>query len=180
MAGKSICSHSDILPEVVALFFILRADCCILLHFPPSDTGRSMHVTFSAEEIAFRDEVRRFFREQIPEDIHARQRQHVPLNREDQLRFQKALYARGWAGYNWPVEYGGTGWSLVQKYLFQKEMADANMPAIVPFGLGMVGPIIYTYGSEEQKQRFLPDILASNTWWCQGYSEPDPARISPR
>ncbi|MDH4126691.1 MAG: acyl-CoA dehydrogenase family protein [Gammaproteobacteria bacterium] len=131
-----------------------------------------MHVTFSAEEIAFRDEVRKFFRDQIPEDIHSRQRQHVPLSREHQQRFQKALYARGWAGYNWPVEYGGTGWSLVQKYLFQKEMADANMPAIVPFGLGMVGPIIYTYGSAEQKQRFLPDILASNTWWCQGYSEP--------
>lgn len=131
-----------------------------------------MHVTFSNEEIAFRDEVRAFFRDQIPQDIHEKQRQRVPLSREDQVRFQKALHAKGWAGYNWPVEYGGTGWSLVQKYLFQIEMADANMPVIVPFGLGMVGPIIYTYGSEEQKQRFLPDILASSVWWCQGYSEP--------
>lgn len=131
-----------------------------------------MHVTFSKEEIAFRDEVRRFFRDQIPADIHEKQHQRVPLSREHQVRFQKALHAKGWAGYNWPVEYGGTGWSLVQKYLFQIEMADANMPVIVPFGLGMVGPIIYTYGSSEQKQRFLPDILASNVWWCQGYSEP--------
>ncbi|MDA1064303.1 MAG: acyl-CoA dehydrogenase family protein [Proteobacteria bacterium] len=131
-----------------------------------------MHVTFSAEELAFRDELGAFFQEKVPQDIHDNQRQHVPLSRDNQLRFQKALYAKGWAGYNWPVEYGGTGWSLVQKYLFQKEMADANMPPIVPFGLGMVGPIIYTYGSAEQKQRFLPDILASNAWWCQGYSEP--------
>ena len=132
-----------------------------------------MHVTFTAEELAFRAEVRTFFQTQIPADIHDKQRQRIPLSRDDQLRFQKALYARGWAGYNWPVEYGGTGWTLVQKYLFQVEMADANMPAIIPFGLGMVGPIIYTFGSEAQKQRFLPDILASDTWWCQGYSEPN-------
>jgi len=132
-----------------------------------------MHVTFTAEELAFRAEVRTFFQTQIPADIHDKQRQRIPLTRDDQLRFQKALYARGWAGYNWPVEYGGTGWTLVQKYLFQLEMADANMPAIMPFGIGMVGPIIYTYGTEAQKQRFLPDILASKVWWCQGYSEPN-------
>lgn len=100
------------------------------------------------------------------------QDQNVPLEPEDQIRFQKALFDKGWAGYNWPVEYGGTGWSLVQKYIFQTEMADANMPYIIPFGLGMVGPIVYTFGTDAQKQRFLPDILASNVWWCQGYSEP--------
>jgi alkylation response protein AidB-like acyl-CoA dehydrogenase len=131
-----------------------------------------MHVTFTAEELAFRDEVRTFFRNEVPAVIRDKQQQHVPLERDDMVAFQKALFAKGWAGYNWPVEYGGTGWSLVQKYLFQKEMADADMPAIVPFGLGMVGPIIYSYGSAEQKQRFLPDILASSAWWCQGYSEP--------
>ena len=131
-----------------------------------------MHVTFSAEEVAFRNELRTFFRTEVAEDIQDKQRQGVPLEAADMVRFQKALYAKGWAGYNWPVEYGGTGWSLVQKYLFQAEMADANMPRIIPFGLGMVGPIIYTFGSDAQKQRFLPDILASNVWWCQGYSEP--------
>jgi len=131
-----------------------------------------MHVSFSAEELAFRDELRTFFNTEVPQDIRDKQGLGKPLSSEDQVRFQKALYARGWAGYNWPVEYGGTGWSLVQKYLFQAEMADANMPVIVPFGLGMVGPIIYTFGSEAQKQRFLPDILASDVWWCQGYSEP--------
>jgi alkylation response protein AidB-like acyl-CoA dehydrogenase len=131
-----------------------------------------MQVTFTAEELAFREELRDFFRNDVPQDIREKQDQCVPLQPEDQVRFQKALYAKGWAGFNWPMEYGGTGWSLIQKYLFQIEMANAHMPAIIPFGLGMVGPIIYTFGNEEQKQRFLPDILASNVWWCQGYSEP--------
>ena len=73
---------------------------------------------------------------------------------------------------NWPEEYGGTGWSPVQKYIFANEMAAVNAPVIIPFGVSMVGPVIYTFGSEEQKQRYLPDIRASNVWWCQGYSEP--------
>jgi alkylation response protein AidB-like acyl-CoA dehydrogenase len=131
-----------------------------------------MRVTFNDDELAFQDEVRAFFRDQLPADIADKQRLGVPLERDDFIRFQKALFARGWAGYNWPVEYGGTGWTPVQKYIFGVEMAAANAPAVIPFGLGMVGPVIYTFGSEEQKQRFLPDILESNVWWCQGYSEP--------
>lgn len=131
-----------------------------------------MHVTFTEEELAFRHEVREFFRNEIPQDIHDMQAQNVELEPQDQIRFQKALFDKGWAGYNWPVEYGGTGWSLVQKYIFQTEMANADVPVFIPFGVGMVGPVIYTFGTDEQKQRFLPDILESNVWWCQGYSEP--------
>ncbi len=131
-----------------------------------------MHITFTDEEVAFRDEVRSFFRKEMPQDIVEKQRLSIPLDREDYVRFQKALYDKGWAGINWPVEYGGTGWTTVQKYIFGTEMADADAPGIIPFGLGMVGPVIYTFGSEAQKERFLPDILASNVWWCQGYSEP--------
>ena len=131
-----------------------------------------MNVTFSEQELAFRDEVRAFFRDEFPADIRDKQDQGIPLERDDFVRFQKCLYERGWAGVNWPVEHGGTGWTPVQKYIFLTEMAEANAPEIIPFGLSMVGPVIYTYGSEEQKQRFLPDILASNVWWCQGYSEP--------
>jgi alkylation response protein AidB-like acyl-CoA dehydrogenase len=131
-----------------------------------------MQVTFTADELAFRDEVRAFFRDEMPAGIAEKQQHGVPLDREDHIRFQKAVFEKGWAGYNWPVEYGGTGWSTVQKFIFATEMADANAPDIIPFGLGMVGPVIYTFGSEEQKQRFLPDILESNVWWCQGYSEP--------
>ncbi len=131
-----------------------------------------MKVTYSAEELAFRDEVREFFATDYPQDILDKQNRGIPLTRDDFVRSMKAIYERGWAGVNWPVEYSGTGWTPVQKHLFAIEMAEANVPDMVPFGLNMVGPIIYTYGSEEQKQRFLPDILAANVWWCQGYSEP--------
>ena len=131
-----------------------------------------MNVTLSADELAFRDEVRAFFRDGVPEDIRRKQEQGVILEREDHIRFQKLLAKKGWAGINWPVEYGGTGWTPVQKYLFATEMAEADAPDIVPFGLSMVGPVIYTFGNDEQKRRFLPDILESNVWWCQGYSEP--------
>lgn len=131
-----------------------------------------MNVTFTSEEIAFRDEVRRFFREQYPSDILEKQNLGIPMTKDDYVRSMKALYEKGWAGVNWPVEYGGTGWTAIQKYLFATEMANANAPDSLPFGLNMVGPVIYTFGNDEQKQRFLPDILASNVWWCQGYSEP--------
>lgn len=131
-----------------------------------------MHVSLTPEESAFRDEVRAFFRDEVPRDIHDKQARHIALDPEDQVRFQKILYEKGWAAPNWPVEHGGTGWTLVQKHIFETEMANSNMPRIVPFGLGMVGPVIYSFGNDEQKQRFLPDILQSNVWWCQGYSEP--------
>ena len=131
-----------------------------------------MHVTFSDEELAFREEVRSFFRDEYPEDIRDKQRKGIETSPEDQVRWQQLLYEKGWAGVNWPVEYGGTGWTPVQKYIFATEEANANAPVIIPFGLSMVGPVIYTFGNEEQQQRFLPDILASRVWWCQGYSEP--------
>jgi alkylation response protein AidB-like acyl-CoA dehydrogenase len=131
-----------------------------------------MHVTFSKEELEFQQEVRAFFRDEIPEDIREMQDSGIELPPEAQVRWQQLLYKKGWAGLNWPVEYGGTGWTPVQKYIYANEEANANAPVIVPFGLSMVGPVIYSFGSEEQKQRFLPDILASKVWWCQGYSEP--------
>ena len=131
-----------------------------------------MNVNLTAEEIAFRDEVRAFFAEKYPADIRDKFDRGIPLTREDTIRWQKVLYEQGWFAVNWPEEYGGTGWTPVQKYIFADEMAAVNAPAVVPFGVSMVGPVIYTFGSEEQKQRYLPDILASNVWWCQGYSEP--------
>jgi alkylation response protein AidB-like acyl-CoA dehydrogenase len=131
-----------------------------------------MNVTLTDEELAFRDELRAFFRDEMPDGIAEKKRLGVALDREDYVNFQKALFRKGWAGYNWPVEYGGTGWTAVQKYIFGIEMAQADAPGIITFGLGMVGPVIYTFGNEEQKRRFLPDILESNIWWCQGYSEP--------
>lgn len=131
-----------------------------------------MHVTFSPEELAFQEEVRAFFRDEYPEDIRQKRDSGLELEPKDQIRWQQLLHKKGWAGINWPVEYGGTGWTPVQKYIYANEEANANAPLVVPFGLSMVGPVIYTFGNDEQKQRFLPDILASKVWWCQGYSEP--------
>ena len=131
-----------------------------------------MHVSFTNEENDFQKEVNTFFNEKYPADIKEKQNKSVPLEKDDFIRWQKTLYEQGWAAPNWPVEYGGTGWTPVQKYIFANENAKANAPAIVPFGLGMVGPVIYTYGNEPQKKKFLPGILSSDVWWCQGYSEP--------
>lgn len=131
-----------------------------------------MHVTFSQEELAFQEEVRSFFRDEYPDDIREKQDRNIELLPEDFIRWQQLLHSKGWAGVNWPVEFGGTGWTPVQKYIFAVEEANANAPIVIPFGLSMVGPVIYTFGNEEQQQRFLPDILASKVWWCQGYSEP--------
>ncbi|NNF67620.1 MAG: pimeloyl-CoA dehydrogenase large subunit, partial [Gammaproteobacteria bacterium] len=131
-----------------------------------------MNVKLSAAELAFQQEVRHFFENEYPQDILDKTRRGIEMQREDYVRGQKALFNKGWAGINWPVEYGGTGWSATQKYVFFNEMARAEAPMIIPFGLGMVGPVIYTFGNEEQKNRFLPNILSSNSWWCQGYSEP--------
>ena len=131
-----------------------------------------MQVSFSDAELEFQDEVRRFFTHEIPAEIRSAMDAGAGLSPELQVRWQKTLYEKGWAAPNWPEEYGGTGWTPVQKYIFAREEGHANAPFVIPFGLSMVGPVIYTFGSEAQKQRFLPDILASNVWWAQGYSEP--------
>lgn len=131
-----------------------------------------MHVSLSDEEREFQQEVRRFFAEQYPDDLRAKSNAGIHWSREDYVRWQRILHEQGWSAINWPVEFGGTGWTPVQHYVYANEMAAANAPDIVPFGVKMVGPIIYTYGSDEQKARFLPEIRSSEAWWCQGYSEP--------
>ncbi len=131
-----------------------------------------MNVNLTEQDLAFRDEVRKFLAEKYPADIREKRDHSIALSREEMVRWQKVLHEQGWFAVNWPPEYGGTGWSVVRQYIFANELAAANAPNIVPFGVKMVGPIIYTFGTEEQKERFLPDILASNVWWCQGYSEP--------
>jgi len=131
-----------------------------------------MNVTFTADDVAFRSEVRDYFENDFPQDILEKQRKEIPLEPEDLIRWHKNIFEKGWAAPNWPVEHGGAGWNSVQKYIFADEQARVNAPPYLPFGVSMVGPIIYTFGNEEQKRRFLPDILEFNTWWCQGYSEP--------
>lgn len=130
-----------------------------------------MDTKFTPEDLAFRDEVRAFLDANLTDEV----RQATVGGSVDptiMVQWQKKLHEKGWIAPSWPKEYGGTGWSITQNYIFDTECAMSGAPAAVPFGLKMVGPVIYTFGSQEQKDRFLPDILQSNVWWCQGYSEP--------
>ncbi len=131
-----------------------------------------MQISFTEAELEFQAEVRKFLTQDYPQDILEKAANRQSLNPDDLVRSQKALFERGWAAPNWPVEYGGTGWSATEKFIFEEERCKVGVPRFIPFGVKMAAPIIYTYGTDEQKQRFLPDILASNVWWCQGYSEP--------
>lgn len=131
-----------------------------------------MDLEYSKEELAFQEEVRSFVEQKLPADIRTKMDLGLPLAKDDFVRWQKILYERGWIAPNWPVEYGGTGWTPTQNYIFDNEMGAAGALPVMPFGLKMVAPVIYTFGTKQQKERFLPDILASNVWWCQGYSEP--------
>ena len=131
-----------------------------------------MDLNFSAEDLAFRDEVRSFITDHYPAALKAKSEEGEELSKEDFLSWHRALAAKGWAGIAWPVEYGGTGWTSVQRYIFAEESARADAMRLLPFGLNMVGPVIYTFGTPEQKAKFLPRILSGDDWWCQGYSEP--------
>jgi hypothetical protein len=132
-----------------------------------------MNIDFSPEELAFQEEARQFLEEKYPKRIQEKVRKGLHLVKEDWVEWQKILYEKGWAAVNWPVEYGGTGWTPTQKYIWSNECAKASALEVMAFGIKMVAPVIYTFGNDEQKKRFLPDILASNVWWCQGYSEPN-------
>ena len=130
-----------------------------------------MDTSFAPEDLAFRDEVRAFFAEQFDEELQALLQQPESY-KEARVIWQKRLHAQGWIAPSWPVEHGGTGWNTTQKFIYETERAAAGIPDVVPFGLTMVGPVIYAFGNDEQKERFLPRILSSDDWWCQGYSEP--------
>ena len=92
---------------------------------------------------------------------------------EEIVRWQKILHNKGWFAINWPTEFSGyKELSVTEKYILQEELAKANTPTTIPFGMGMCAPVIYSFGTEDQKQKYLPSILNSDIWWCQGYSEP--------
>ncbi|MGE0221896.1 MAG: acyl-CoA dehydrogenase family protein [Acetobacteraceae bacterium] len=131
-----------------------------------------MDLGFTDEELAFREEARRFFRTEIPESIRAKVAEGEGLTKDDWVTSQRVLHKHGWAAVNWPVQWGGKDWSPVQVYLYQDEMQQANVPTPIPFNVSMVGPVIAQFGSEEQKQRFLPATASAEIFWCQGFSEP--------
>ncbi len=132
-----------------------------------------MDINFSAQDLEFRDEVRQFFaNEYKPTQVSPEGVKPEDDYKDAIIRWQKKLYAKGWIAPGWPKEYGGTGWTVTQKFIYETERGAAGIPDVVPFGLKMVAPVIYTFGTEEQKAKFLPRILSSDDWWCQGYSEP--------
>jgi alkylation response protein AidB-like acyl-CoA dehydrogenase len=135
-------------------------------------TGDGMDLDYSADELAFRDTVREWLRAHLPDDLRARVARYDPLSRDDLARWHAILAARRWIAPAWPVEWGGTGWNVVQRYLFEEECGYAGAPPLSPFGLMMCGPVLLRFGSQAQKERFLPRIYDGSEFWCQGYSEP--------
>jgi alkylation response protein AidB-like acyl-CoA dehydrogenase len=131
-----------------------------------------MDLNFTAEETAFREQVRSFMKEKLPADIRRKVLGGLIVERDDYVRWQRILHEQGWGAPAWPQQFGGTGWNATQQYIFEEESAAAGAPRAVPFGLKMVAPVIMAFGSPAQQQRFLPKILAAEEWWCQGYSEP--------
>ena len=131
-----------------------------------------MDINYTPEELAFRDEVRAFLDEKLPKDIASKVKNSQHLGKEDTIRWQKILNEKGWMAMHWPTEHGGTGWSPIQKHIFEEECAEYGAPTVLPFGVNMVAPVLIKFGTDEQKQKYLPPILNSDVWWCQGYSEP--------
>ena len=131
-----------------------------------------MDLRLTEEETAFRAEVRAFVRDNLPASIREKMMAGRRLSKDDYVRWTRILAAKGWAAPHWPREWGGAGWSPIEQAIFLDETQRGNAPELVAFGVSMVGPVIYTFGSQAQKERFLPRIVDLRDWWCQGFSEP--------
>jgi len=132
-----------------------------------------MDLHFTEEENAFRAEVRAFIDANLPARTRQKLVEGRKPSRDDIVEWTRILHAKGWSTPRWPVEHGGTGWSAIKQYIFLEEVLAAPAPEFLSFGVSMVGPVIYTFGNEAQKRRFLPRIANLDDWWCQGFSEPD-------
>jgi alkylation response protein AidB-like acyl-CoA dehydrogenase len=127
-----------------------------------------MDLNYSPEELAFRDEVRAWLAANLPQGL--KDKGH--LSKQELLRWHRILAKKGWVAPAWPKEWGGTGWNVVQRYIFEEELGYAGCPPIMPFGISMCAPVLLAFGTEAQKKRFLPRIYNGEDFWCQGYSEP--------
>lgn len=133
--------------------------------------ANQLHQEF--DEAAFRQEVADFVRDHLSPQTRHKVENGIYLSKSDYVDWQRALRIKGWFGAAWPAEHGGQDWSVAQEHAFLQECALHAAPMIIPYGVNMVGPIIYAFGTDAQKQQYLPGILDSDTWWCQGYSEPN-------
>ena len=131
-----------------------------------------MDLAFTPDEQTFREDIRAWVHANLPTDISHKVHNALRLSRDDHQRWAKILGAKGWLGHGWAKEFGGPGWSEIQKHLFEEECALAGAPRVIPFGPVMVAPVIMAFGNAEQQQRFLPGIGSGEVWWSQGYSEP--------
>jgi len=132
----------------------------------------TMDLSYSAEEQAFRNEVRSWLAAHLPADIRDKVTQYRGLSKDDIVRWHKILAAQGWSVPHWPVEWGGTGWNITQRYIYDEEFGLAGAPTLPPFGPSMCASVLLRFGSPEQKQRYLPRIRSGDDFWVQGYSEP--------
>jgi alkylation response protein AidB-like acyl-CoA dehydrogenase len=131
-----------------------------------------MQLQFTPEQEAFRLEVRAFVKAHLPADIRRKVVLGLRLEHADYVTWFRILQARGWLTPGWPVAHGGPGWDHVQRYIFDEETLLGGAPRIIASGIQMLAPVLLAFGTEAQKQQYLPDILNSNTWWAQGFSEP--------
>ena len=131
-----------------------------------------MDLRFTPDELAFRDEVRAFIRDNLPADTRERMRLGYPPRKQDSVGWQRILNHKGWAAISWPKQWGGPGWSAVQRMIFIEENQAAPAPELLSFNITMIGPVLIQFGTEEQKRRFLPRAANLDDWWCQGFSEP--------
>ena len=131
-----------------------------------------MDLSYSPEELAFRDEVRSWLDANLPADIKDKVKQRRELSKADIKRWHKILADKGWAVPHWPEEWGGTGWNTTQRYLYQEQFGLSGAPALPAFGPNMCASVLLKFGTPEQKQRFLPRIRSGEDFWVQGYSEP--------
>ncbi len=131
-----------------------------------------MDLRYTDEELAFRDEVRAFLKDNLPEDIRQKMIDGESMDKDDLVTWSRILNEKGWAVPHWPKEYGGTGWDPMRQYIYLEETQKWPAPQPLAFGVNMVGPVIYTFGNEAQKERYLPAIANLDDWWCQGFSEP--------
>jgi len=131
-----------------------------------------MDLNYSTEETAFRDQVRGWLDRNLPHELRDKVLEYKELSKDDLLRWHRLLAEKGWVAPDWPVEWGGTSWTVVERYIFEEECGYAGTPPLVPFGLRMCAPVLFRFGTDAQKQRFLPPIYKGEEFWCQGYSEP--------
>jgi alkylation response protein AidB-like acyl-CoA dehydrogenase len=132
-----------------------------------------MDMSFTPEQIAFRDDVRTWIRSAMPPHIHEKAAVDGNFEMSEVMEWHKILHKKGWVAPHWPREYGGPGLDVTSRFILTEELELAGAPALSPFGLAMVGPLLMQFGNEAQKKRYLPKILSGDEVWCQGYSEPN-------